>query len=222
VAVYREGQGIGFAIPVRQVLEAMAHLFTPEISHGLWFGARLKPQADGLRVVAVQEGSPAFQAGVRSGQRMLAVNGAEPRSLIDFNEALCRQPDREARLRVEENGKATTLAVRMLTFDDLVQHKLGMVVVPLSPSNEAGFQRAGYQGLYITSVEENGPAARAGLKEGSVITGLGDQPAVDLLHLAQLLANRNPGERVALRVVETRRVGGGVMRFERVMLATLR
>jgi len=42
VAVYREGQGIGFAIPIRQVNEALSHFFTPEISHGLWFGARLK------------------------------------------------------------------------------------------------------------------------------------------------------------------------------------
>jgi S1-C subfamily serine protease len=60
------------------------------------------------------------------------------------------------------------------------------------------------------------------LKEGTVISGVGDQQALDLLQLAQLLVNRAPGDRVALRIMEARRVAGGYMRLDRVVPVTLR
>src|SRR4029078_5369257 len=41
VAVYQKGQGIGFAIPVKLVSEALSQIFTPEHIRELWFGARL-------------------------------------------------------------------------------------------------------------------------------------------------------------------------------------
>src|SRR3954452_18925937 len=59
VAVYTEGQGIGFAIPVKHVSEALASFFSPEIRNSLWFGARLKPGPSPLEVTAVQPHGPA-------------------------------------------------------------------------------------------------------------------------------------------------------------------
>src|SRR6266699_2491008 len=65
VAVYREGQGIGFAIPVKQVSEALAGFFSPEVSHSLWFGARLRQGPPPLTVAMVQPGGPSAKAGLR-------------------------------------------------------------------------------------------------------------------------------------------------------------
>src|SRR4051812_12484768 len=58
VAVYKEGQGIGFAIPVSQVSEALASFFSPEVRHLLWFGARLKAAPAQLTVADVQPNGP--------------------------------------------------------------------------------------------------------------------------------------------------------------------
>jgi len=222
VAVYREGQGIGFAIPIRQVNEALSHFFTPEISHGLWFGARLKREGSALSIVSAQQGSPAFKAGLREGQRILSVNGTQPHSVIDFNELLCRDPDKENQLRVEQNGTESTVGIQMPTLEELVSRKLGLALVPLSAGAEPGFRRGAQRGLYVTSVEQGGPADQAGFKEGFVVTGVGDQEAGDVLSLARLLASREPGDRVAVRIREARKVRGGYLQFDNMVPVVLR
>src|SRR6202007_2840747 len=64
VAILAEGQGIGFAIPIRQVSEALSAIFTPETSgKALWFGARVKVGPTPLTVTLVQPRSPADKAG---------------------------------------------------------------------------------------------------------------------------------------------------------------
>ncbi len=46
--------------------------------------ASTKPQADGAWVAAVEEGSPAWEAGIEPGMRVARVNGVVPRDLIDW------------------------------------------------------------------------------------------------------------------------------------------
>ena len=53
VAVFREGQGIGFAIPEKRVAEALAEIFSPALGK-LWFGARVRPSGSGVRVSRVE------------------------------------------------------------------------------------------------------------------------------------------------------------------------
>ena len=70
VAVVLEAQGIGFAIPIRRVLEALDELFTPERVQGLWFGAQFEVRDGGLVVVGVQPESPAELADMKPGDRV--------------------------------------------------------------------------------------------------------------------------------------------------------
>ncbi|OUP39521.1 DUF512 domain-containing protein [Olsenella sp. An188] len=46
--------------------------------------ASTRPQTDGAWVAAVEEGSPAWEAGIEPGMRVVSVNGVEPRDLIDW------------------------------------------------------------------------------------------------------------------------------------------
>lgn len=46
--------------------------------------ASTKPQADGAWVARVEEGSPAWDAGIEPGMRIVSVNGVEPRDIIDW------------------------------------------------------------------------------------------------------------------------------------------
>lgn len=46
--------------------------------------ASTRPQADGAWVARVEEGSPAWDAGIEPGMRIVAVNGVEPRDIIDW------------------------------------------------------------------------------------------------------------------------------------------
>ena len=62
VAMLREGHGIGFAIPIKRVSEALSEIFTPEELAHLWFGARVKAGARPLVITDVTPGSPADRA----------------------------------------------------------------------------------------------------------------------------------------------------------------
>jgi len=88
VAVYREGQGIGFAVPVRRISAALAEISAPEVLKSLWFGARVRPGSAPLTVSSVQGESPAGRAGVRTGDQILQINGQAPSSFLEFNRQL--------------------------------------------------------------------------------------------------------------------------------------
>src|SRR5262249_42159548 len=123
VAVYREGQGIGFAIPVKQVSEALASFFSPEVSHSLWFGARLKSGPPPLEIAGVQAGGPAEQAGLKTGDKVIQINGQPVDGLIQFNRKVCASTGNSARLLVqrgnERGGAGTTIEIKLIPFDEV-------------------------------------------------------------------------------------------------------
>ncbi len=46
--------------------------------------ASTRPRADGAWVASVEQGSPAWEAGVEAGMRVVSVNGVEPKDIIDW------------------------------------------------------------------------------------------------------------------------------------------
>ena len=55
-----------------------------------------------------------------------------------------------------------------------------------------------------------------------MVTGVGDQEVGDVLTLARMIAGSEPGDRVAVRIRETRRVRGGYLQFDNVVPVTVR
>jgi S1-C subfamily serine protease len=213
VAVYREGQGIGFAIPVKQVSEALSQFYTPEVSSALWFGARVKKVGDGLFVSYVQPHGPAAEAGVQEGMKVVEVNGQAPHSLIDFNELVCLKEDRKITLKTKSGTREQEHRITMVPFEDLIWGKLGLSIVYLGNDSDARYRIPGRPGFYLTEVEERGPADQAGLKKGMLLARLGDQEARDLLTIANVVSNTHKGDSLEVTVVEPKRVGAGFVRY---------
>src|SRR5512137_2754640 len=84
----QRAQGIGFAIPVRRVLEALSDIFPTEFVKAYWVGARVKVGTTPLVIGNVQPQSPAGKAGLKPGDAILQVNGKSPKSFIDFADLL--------------------------------------------------------------------------------------------------------------------------------------
>jgi len=55
-------------------------------------------------------------------------------------------------------------------------------------------------GVYVSSVVSGGPAAKAGIKAGDIITSVAGQPTPDTATLAQVLATLQPGQTVPVDV----------------------
>jgi putative serine protease PepD len=71
---------------------------------------------------------------------------------------------------------------------------LGAVAIPPSAAAEAGVP----EGLFVQTVVPGGPAAKAGLQVGDVITKINGQPATSTIQLQELMLTKNPGTTVQL------------------------
>jgi serine protease Do len=77
---------------------------------------------------------------------------------------------------------------------------LGLLAVSLTPQLAYVYDLPVERGALVRRVERGGPAERAGLEPGDVITGADGRPVRDLHHLHELLAHRKLGESLPLRV----------------------
>ncbi len=57
-------------------------------------------------------------------------------------------------------------------------------------------------GVGVVAVQPGGPAAKAGLRPGEIITAVAGQPTLDSEALAAVLADLRPGQRVAVRIIK--------------------
>lgn len=187
-----QAQGIGFAIPVRQVREAISRFFSPEVRNALWFGARVKANDGPLRVDFVQTNSPAFNGGLRMGDEIAQVNNWAPTNAIQFNYALCGTNYNQSvtvTLTAMRNGNHRAISARLIPFDELFRQKLGLMFIRTQ------------RGLVIDSAEPDGPAAKAGLQDGWLMTGIDGQPTPDVLAAASILSAKKPGDVATLSVL---------------------
>jgi len=144
----------------------------------------------GVLISSVTTGSPAEKAGLEEGNRIASVNGVNlklaPADVGDeqmagiMSRRLCRELDRikvgdDVELRVYSGGQTKTVRVKSVDTDDLYRTR-----VSTHPDERAtlGINLAvtgsvrDTLGVFVMSVDESGPAAKAGIEEGNRIASI--------------------------------------------------
>ncbi|HMJ92182.1 MAG TPA: trypsin-like peptidase domain-containing protein [Candidatus Acidoferrum sp.] len=221
VAVFREGQGIGFAVPVRRVSAALAEIYSPEILRSYWFGARVKPGASPLTIVSIQPDSPAAKADLQKDDQILQLNGAPPKGFIDFIRQLVEDGTNghSSRLLVQRGKARRTVNVQLVPekvfFNgELVQAKTGLSVDEMTADESRALGIADTRGAVVTGVERDSPAAKAGFQRGMIITAADGQTtyfegqeAPVYVPLARVLNGKKRGDKVQFEIIVPRRSG---------------
>ncbi len=207
-------QGIGFAIPIRRVNEALAETLSGDSVAGWWFGARLEPGRRPLVIRSVQPGSPADAAGLKAGDQIQELGGKPVDHVIEFNRRLVAGGGRDMTLTLKRSNAARTVTVRLVKEADyfdarLVRRRLGLSVERSSA------------GLVIKSVDADGPASGR-VAAGMVIDGMDGQAHGDVMGLAKALNGKRAGDRVDLLVAAYRRAGPFVRREEGIVNVAVR
>jgi S1-C subfamily serine protease len=208
----QRAQGIGFAIPIRRVLEALSDIFPTEFVKSYWFGARVKVGTTPLVITAVQAQSPAGKAGLKPGDAILEVNGKAPKSFIDFADLLVAGAGSEVRLAIRRGTAGREVSLELVpektVFNaGMIRDRLGLDFEELTPQVAARYGVGASDGLLVTGVEESSQAAIAGLQRGMLVTGIDGRLPADLSAAAKLLYAKKKGDRVQLDLAVPRRMG---------------
>jgi len=193
----RQNTGAGYAISSNQVGRFLPSLKTAEgkqVTGGRLAGLVLGAKLDEPAVVqAVDAGSDARKAGFKKGDVIFAFERAAVASVRDFNGVLGRYPiGIEVVLKVRRKGGAG---------QPEEQHTLKIAVSRYGrPYIGIKFSRKSHRSLAIGGVEPNSPAAKAGLKKGDVVVGLGRSRIRSRTTYYRLVYRLRPGITVPLMV----------------------
>lgn len=195
--------GIAFAIPSETVIEVVDALKAGgQVARG-YVGVQIQPVSDevaealelkdaqGALIAQVQSGTPGDKAGLKAGDVVTAIDGETIKDSREMSREIARKkPGTTVKLSVLRDGKTITVPVTLEQLPTDVaandagkggQQEEGNRDVPrlgLSLAPAKGVAGAGDQGVVITEVDPNGPAAERGLKAGDVILDVGGKPVM--------------------------------------------
>jgi serine protease Do len=177
-------EGLGFAIPIDRALRIVDDLLRFGEVRRAWVGMEVEPEeADawgrtrGVRVSSVARGSPADEAGLHVGDRLLTANRKPLAGPLDFQGALLdlRAGDRltleiEGRRPVEIAAVAfpTMTAERVRVLEDIE-------LITVTPQVRAERGLRSEEGAMITDITP-GMMQQIGLRPGDVIVGINRTP----------------------------------------------
>ena len=214
-AVLEGAQGIGFAIPIKEVRQALGDIFNCETA-SRWFGAQVSVETP-LVAKRIEPRSPAEQAGLKPGDVMVELNGQPAADYIDFTRTLRETADLNCNLTIRRNGEPLQVRLRLQPFTELFHKRLGMDLEELSEDkvHQLGLENLGgtETGLLVARVEKGSAAERASLREYDVLTGIGNRQVRNYLDAFAALTPLAPGETAELSVLVPRTRGNLILGY---------
>ncbi len=163
-----------------------------------WLG--FTGRGPGALITSVAEGSPAAEAGLQVGDRILAVDG----KTVDATNTLAtllsaHKPGDTVTLRVARPGEGER-DVTVTLGDKDGKAYLGVSYVPFGWPKFIPLPEGVNQGVLVVSVADDSPAARAGVQVGDVITEVDGQVVATPRALSNAIAAHKPGDQITLKV----------------------
>lgn len=179
VATFSEGENIGFAIPIRRVMETIAYIFSPEKIAATWVGIQLDPVSREPVVLAVENDSPAKKAGFQTGDRIIQVNGIPIRNLFDIQKRLTLARPRSRLQITVERAESTReiLTLEPIPLGDYfnsqyLRQRTGLDLEITKLKDTRSNQNITL--FHINSIEPDSPAVGTNLFPGDLILQIND------------------------------------------------
>ncbi|WP_199738501.1 trypsin-like peptidase domain-containing protein [Corallococcus sp. CA054B] len=217
-AIISEGQGIGFAVPINLVKDLLPNLRENGKLERGWLGVVINEDgADATEtapvVKDVYRGSPAAQAHIRPGDRLVAVNGRPIGSYLQLlRKVALLAPGTEAKLTLLRDGGTQEVAVRLVArpaqeaTEGLSNrggssaNDLGLVLRDLTPEVAAPLGYEAFLGALVSGVVPRSPAEQAGLRAGDVVMEVNRRRVKDTAAVKAALERGSAGASILLRV----------------------
>jgi len=183
-AIYGEGKGIGFAIPIDEVMEMVTEFLREGRRPFLGLLYEKKRDASGfyLSVKAVIRKSPAERAGIRKGDRILRINGLRLQEAMKVHRFLKgSRAKEEITLRLKRGEKTYDVTIGRSDALSFVPSPLDTTLLGVKVEDIGAYHRLKYRlkdtkGVVVTRLYKERPDGAFGFKTGDVITGVNSVP----------------------------------------------
>ena len=141
---------------------------------------------------AVEKGSPAEKAGIRPGDRVVSIDGAEIESYNDLARVIFPSPGREFDIGIERDGKRLNFNVtaEQKEFDDDIGVTVKYGDIGARPAHPPR----------VGGIVKGQPADRAGMRSGDLVTRIGDTPIRTFDDIVQTVRN-SPGREIEVEAL---------------------
>jgi serine protease Do len=226
------GNGIGFAIPIRQAKDVIAQLRSSgEVTRG-WLGVTIQDLKgdlaeyyglkgkSGALVASVVPGDPADRAGIQPKDIITAVDGKKVTSSRDLTAlAAGLGVGDTARVTVLRDGRQKTLDVKVgkrpLTMAAISENQqkekegqYGFEVSELTPQIAQRYNIDETAGVIVVNVDPNGKARAAGIQQGDLIIEVNRNSVASVKDFKNLIDQHKKGDGINLLV---KRMNAGLM-----------
>ncbi len=224
-AIVATGQGIGFAIPINMAGEIKDRLIAQGKVVRAWLGVGIqelteelaaqfgvKPE-DGVLVGNVMSGGPAEQGGLKPGDIIQEFNGTKITGVHQLQREVAGSPvGSQARVRVlrekQPQGLTITLGEQPAELTAAAPgpppadaaDRFGLTVQDLTPELRDQLRLSSGEGVAVSGVDEAGPAARAGIRPGDVITEANREPVKTARDFMRIVGQMRRGANLLLLV----------------------
>ena len=192
--------GIGFAISANTAKQVVAELIDKGVVQRGWLGVQIQPldedlakslgvpDTKGALIAKVEPGSPAEKAGIEAGWVIREFNGVTIDRLRTLSRAVgAVPPGKKVSLTAFVDGRERNVTVEIgrQPSEQRVAHaesgepaagqpRLGLGLAALTPELRQRFDvEPGVEGVLVSEVQPDGPAAEKGVQEGDVILAVG-------------------------------------------------
>ena len=209
-AIYAQAQGIGFAIPVDRARKVVEDLRRFGEVHAAWLGAvtttltpeeakRLGIEANrGALVTRTFAGSPALSAGLRVGDVITAIDGANIDSREGLNTAMATATTTNSvRLSLSRNGKPVEVSIRPAEPPKDLGLRILHDVIGIDAADARGT-------VQVDAVTRGSQAERTGLAAGDLIVGANGVEVTSVERLNSALRSAADRSSIVLNVARGR------------------
>jgi serine protease Do len=205
VAIRAGAQGIGFAIPVDSMIRSVTDMLSIRKRNGTWHGLAVRdcvdvnqnPLVRSLAVERVEASSPAARAGLKPEDVLVQVGNLPVACSYDLERALLEnKAGDKVSVVVRRNNTEQRLELTVQAFErpipspvELVWHKLGLRLSPVSAELVARSNQQLHGGLAVAEVSPESAAGKAGIQPGDVLVGLHQWETLTLDNVAFVLTH---------------------------------
>src|SRR5882672_6433484 len=213
--------GIGFAIPINLAKPVLTQLAASGHVVRGYLGVTVQPvTADlaksfklgaprGALVSSVADGSPALKASLKPGDVIVAYDGHAITRSDELPRLVAETPvSRAVGVALARDGSTATVTITIGQLADAAERRatadarptLGLALQTVTPELAKRLHLRVQTGVIVRGVEEDSPAANAGLQPGDVIGEIDRQPVTNVDELERAIIRRVPGTPTLLLV----------------------